>query len=97
MLMQGIHTNRNVETGAGLDDRMYAETQKKRRRRFKQSSTLAERLSRAAREARAAAEKLPAGADQMRLLKRAREAEAILQLDQFLRAPTRHRSQTPGN
>jgi hypothetical protein len=68
---------------------MGVEVQKKQRRRFKQTLPLAERLLRSAREARAAAERLPPGADQTRLLKRAREAEAIVQLDEFLRAPTR--------
>jgi uncharacterized membrane protein YccC len=69
---------------------MDIETRKKRRRRFKQALPLAERLLRLAREARDAAERLPPGLDQMQLLKRAREAEAIVQLDQFLRAPMRY-------
>jgi hypothetical protein len=69
---------------------MDIEIRKKRRRRFKQTLPLAERLLRSAREARDAAERLPPGLDQTRLLGRAREAEAIVQLDQFLRAPTRY-------
>jgi uncharacterized membrane protein YccC len=69
---------------------MEIETPKKRRRRFKQTLPLAERLSRLAREARDAAERLPPGLDQKRLLRQAREAEAIVQLEQFLRAPMRY-------
>ena len=68
---------------------MDVEVQKKRRRRFKQTLPLAERLLNAARQARAAAERLPPGLDKMRLLKRAREAEAVVQLDEFLRVPAR--------
>jgi hypothetical protein len=68
---------------------MEIEARKKRRRRVKQSLPLGERLLRSAREARDAAQQLPPGLDQMRLLKRAREAEAIAQLEEFLRAPTR--------
>jgi hypothetical protein len=69
---------------------MEIESRKKRRRRFKQALPLAERLLRSAYAARAAAERLPPGLDQMRLLKRAREAEAIVQLDEFLRSPARY-------
>ena len=69
---------------------MDIEARKKRRRRFKQVLPLAERLLRSAREARDAAERLPPGLDQTQLLKRAREAEAIVQLDRFLRAPMRY-------
>ncbi|WP_407158649.1 hypothetical protein [Bradyrhizobium sp. STM 3557] len=58
---------------------------KKQRRRFKQDTPLSERLLRAAREARAAARQLPPGVDQARLLKRAREAEAVAQLDEMLK------------
>jgi hypothetical protein len=70
-------------------------TKKKRRRRFKQTLPLGERLLRAARDARDAAKLLPPGLDQNRLLKRAREAEAIAQLEQFLRAPTRYPPRRP--
>ncbi|WP_315705583.1 MULTISPECIES: hypothetical protein [unclassified Bradyrhizobium] len=69
---------------------MEIETQKKRRRRFKQATPLGERLLKSAREARDAAKQLPPGADQARLLRRAREAEAIAQLEEFLRGPTRY-------
>jgi hypothetical protein len=70
-------------------------TKKKRRRRFKQTLPLGERLLRTAREARDAAKLLPPGLDQSRLLKRAREAEAIAQLEQFLRSPTRYPPRRP--
>ncbi len=69
---------------------MEIETQKKRRRRFKQATPLGERLLKSAREARDAAKQLPPGIDQARLLRRAREAEAIAQLEEFLRGPTRY-------
>ena len=39
----------------------------------------------AAREARDAAKQMPPGVDQARLLKRAREAEAVAQLDELLK------------
>jgi hypothetical protein len=69
---------------------MEIEAPKKRRRRVKQTLPLIERLLRSAREARDAAERLPPGQDQMRLLRRAREAEAIAQLDEYLKGPTRY-------
>ncbi|MGJ4949031.1 hypothetical protein [Bradyrhizobium sp. HKCCYLS20291] len=65
------------------------ESQKKRRRRVKQTMTLAERLLQAAREARDIAKHLPPGIEQARHLRRAREAEAIVELDRFLKAPAR--------
>jgi hypothetical protein len=58
---------------------------KKRRRRVKQTASLGERLLQSAREARAAAKQLPPGVDQARLLKHAREAEAVAQLDELLK------------
>jgi len=58
---------------------------KKRRRRFKQVAPLSERLLQSAREAREAARQLPPGLDQARLLKRAREAEAVAQLNELLK------------
>jgi len=64
---------------------MTLDVSKKRRRRFKQTTPLGERLLQAAREARAAAKQLPPGVDQARLLKRAREAEAVAQLDELLK------------
>ncbi|CCD97033.1 conserved hypothetical protein [Bradyrhizobium sp. ORS 375] len=68
---------------------MEEEVQKKRRRRVKQTMTLTERLLRAAREARDMAKRLPPGIEQARQLRRAREAEAIVELDRFLTAPAR--------
>ena len=70
--------------------RMDVEVQKKRRRRVKQTLPLGERLLKSAREARAAAAQLPPGLDQARLLRRAREAEAIAQLEHFLRGSGRY-------
>jgi hypothetical protein len=64
---------------------MTLDVPKKRRRRLKQAVSLGERLLRAAREARDAAKQLPPGVDQARLLRRAREAEAVAQLDEILR------------
>jgi hypothetical protein len=71
---------------------MDVQIRKKHRRRFKQTLPLAERLLKSAREARAAAERLSPGVDKGRLLKRALEAEAVAQLDEFLRTATRHPS-----
>jgi hypothetical protein len=67
---------------------MELQISKKRRRRFKQVLPLGERLLQSAREAREAAERLPAGADRVRLLKLAREAEAVAQIDEMLKKPT---------
>ena len=64
---------------------MTTDGSKKQRRRFKQNTPLGERLLRAAREARDAAKQLPPGVDQARLLRRAREAEAVAQLDEMLK------------
>lgn len=74
---------------------MEIQTQKKRRRRFKQTVSLGERLLQSARDARDAAKQMPPGLDQARLLRRAREAEAIAQLDEFLRGPTRYPPRRP--
>ncbi|MBR1138188.1 MAG: hypothetical protein E6614_37855 [Bradyrhizobium sp.] len=68
---------------------MDVETQKKRRRRVKQTMSLGERLLQTAREARDQAKRLPPGIEQARQLRRAREAEAIAELDRFLTAPAR--------
>lgn len=64
---------------------MTQDVPKKRRRRFKQTAPLSERLLQSAREARTAAKQLPPGGDQVQLLKRAREAEAAAQLDELLK------------
>jgi len=68
---------------------MEVEIQKKRRRRVKQTMSLGERLLQTAREARETAKRLPPGVEQARQLRRAREAEAIAELDRFLKAPER--------
>jgi hypothetical protein len=68
---------------------MEIEDQKKRRRRVKQALSLGERLMQMARKARETAELLPPGVEQAEQLRRAREAEAIADLDQFLRSPVR--------
>jgi hypothetical protein len=65
-------------------DIMETAVDKKRRRRFKQTLPLGERLLKAATLARDAAEQMPPGAERTRLLVKAREAEAIAQLDQCL-------------
>ncbi|MGJ5208692.1 hypothetical protein [Bradyrhizobium sp. HKCCYLR20261] len=69
-----------------MDD---VEIEKKRRRRVKQTMSLGERLMQTAREARDLAKRLPPGIEQARQLRRAREAEAIVELDRFLTAPAR--------
>ncbi|WP_315739926.1 MULTISPECIES: hypothetical protein [unclassified Bradyrhizobium] len=68
---------------------MEVEGRKKRRRRVKQTMSLGERLLEMAREARDRAKRLPPGIEQARQLRRAREAEAIVELDRFLTAPAR--------
>jgi hypothetical protein len=65
------------------------EVQKKRRRRVKQTMSLGERLLETAREAREIAKRLPPGIEQARQIRRAREAEAIVELDRFLTTPAR--------
>ncbi|CCD85259.1 conserved protein of unknown function [Bradyrhizobium sp. ORS 285] len=68
---------------------MEVEIPKKRRRRVKQTMTLGERLLQTAREARDMAKRLPPGIEQARQLRRAREAEAIVELERFLTGPAR--------
>ena len=68
---------------------MELDIQKKRRRRVKQTMSLGERLLQTAREARELAKRLPPGIEQARQLRRAREAEAIVELDRFLTGPAR--------
>jgi hypothetical protein len=64
--------------------------EKKRRRRFKQTQSLSDRLLAMANMARQVAEQTAPGVEQNRLLRKAREAEAIVQLDQWLsRSATR--------
>lgn len=72
-----VHMGRSMDIDVG----------KKKRRRVKQTQPLRERLLKAASQARSAAQKLPHGAEQTKLLRRAREAEAIIQLEQWLSKP----------
>ncbi|CCD91852.1 conserved hypothetical protein [Bradyrhizobium sp. ORS 375] len=74
---------------------MEVDYRKKRRRRVKQTLSLGERLLQTAHAAREAAKQMPPGADQVQLLARAREAEAIAQLEAFLRGPTRYPPRRP--
>jgi hypothetical protein len=60
---------------------------KKRRRRVRQELPLRDRLMRAAEQARASARELPAGPERVQLLKKARELEAVVNLDEFLAIP----------
>ena len=66
----------------------------KRRRRFKQTSTLAERLMQEARRLRERARLLPPGAEQIQLLRKIRQAEAALRIDAWLASPA---NLPPGN
>ncbi|MGY2849168.1 hypothetical protein ACVMDN_006422 [Bradyrhizobium sp. USDA 4510] len=59
----------------------------KRRNRFKQTTTLAYRLIQLEEAARARASHLPPGTERERLLKKAREAERAVQIDQWLATP----------
>ena len=58
-----------------------------RRHRFKQTSPLSERLESLARLARDRAAGAAPGVEREQLLKRAREAERAMQIDQWLTAP----------
>nr|WP_084305852.1 hypothetical protein [Bradyrhizobium sp. ARR65] len=71
----------------------------KRRRRFRQAEPLKQRLLHSARAARERANQLQPGAEQEALLRKAREAEIVARLDEWLsRAEcgpvTRNRAQT---
>jgi hypothetical protein len=66
---------------------MEAESHKKRRRRFKQTHPLRERLMKAADAARQQAEQAPAGAKRSSLLRKAREIEAVVHLEQWQSSP----------
>jgi hypothetical protein len=59
----------------------------KRRRRFKQTTTLAQRLMQEARRLRECARQLPPGAEQTQLLRKVRQAEAALRIDAWLASP----------
>ena len=55
-----------------------------KRRRFKQTMTLAQRLSEEASRLRDRARTLPPGPEQAQLLRKVRQAEAALRIDQWL-------------
>lgn len=59
----------------------------KRRRRFKQTTTLAERLSQEAVRLRERARNLPPGTEQTELWRKVRQAETALRIDEWLAAP----------
>jgi hypothetical protein len=59
----------------------------KRRRRFKQTTTLAERLTQEASRLREQARKLPAGTEQTTLWRKVRQAETALRIDAWLASP----------
>lgn len=61
---------------------------RKKRRRFKQTQSLQERLLQAANLARAAAEQMPNSVERAKLLNKAREAEASLHLERWLSKPS---------
>jgi hypothetical protein len=60
----------------------------KHRTRFKQTSTLEERLADAARRLREQAKSLPPGAEREQLMRRARQAETGVHMSEWLRSPS---------
>ena len=56
----------------------------KKRRRFKQTTTLAERLTAQAVRLRSRARKLPPGTEQIELLRKVRQTETALRIDEWL-------------
>lgn len=58
------------------------------RRRFKQISSLEQRLAEEAKRLRAQAEKLPPGPDRERLLRKAREDETAGQMADWITSPS---------
>jgi hypothetical protein len=58
-----------------------------KRRRFKQTKTLKERLSNFARDTRERASILPAGQEKDDLLRRARQADTASHLDEWINSP----------
>jgi hypothetical protein len=58
-----------------------------RRRRFKQVTTLQDRIVEWAKEVRAQAAKLPPGRDRDELLKKVRQAEAAMHLEDWANSP----------
>ena len=59
----------------------------KRRRRFKQTTTLADRLAEEAGRLRERAKKLPPGTEQTALWRKVRQTETALRIDAWLSAP----------
>jgi hypothetical protein len=59
----------------------------KRRRRFKQTTTLAERLTQEASRLRERARRLSPGAEQAELWRKIRQAETALRIDAWLASP----------
>jgi hypothetical protein len=58
-----------------------------RRRRFKQTTSLQDRLASFAQEARKQAARLPPGSEKQDLLRRARQAETAARLDSWITSP----------
>lgn len=58
-----------------------------KRRRFKQTSTLEQRLAIEAKQLREGAAKLPPGVERERLLRRARQDETASHMSEWLRSP----------
>ena len=56
----------------------------KKRRRFKQTTTLAERLTAQAGRLRSRVRKLPPGTEQIELLRKIRQTETALRIDEWL-------------
>jgi hypothetical protein len=59
----------------------------KRRRRFKQTTTLADRLAQEAGRLRECANKLPPGTEQTELWRKVRQTETALRIDAWLSSP----------
>ena len=57
------------------------------RRRFKQSTTLEQRLAEEAKELRSVAKMLPRGPAREEMLRRARHDEAAVHMNEWLRSP----------
>ena len=66
----------------------------KQRRRFKQTTTLAQRLAQEANRLRERAQHLSAGPEQTELWRKVRQAEAALRIDAWLASPG---EPSPGN
>ncbi|HLZ05585.1 MAG TPA: hypothetical protein VKR55_25975 [Bradyrhizobium sp.] len=58
-----------------------------KRRRFRQTTTLAQRLTLEARRLRERARNLPPGAEQTQLWRKVRQAETALRIDEWLASP----------